>query len=257
MRQFSIWQPLLYAFYSKPLYQDVYRYWRVLDVMAFLLILVAIYILPSVKNELSDRKATLEEIATEIIAQMPTVTIRDGQMTIDRAVPYIIYARDSKQPLLVFDTSDTYEPAAHDNIHVLVTGDAVFLVRSTQAEQRIFDLSALSDRVIDRVQVQQWLDNTERGLTYLMYPMMLLYSFVFYLVQALMHGFLGLIFARILQINITYKQAFCLAVVALTPMLVLTALCAALLITFSWQEMINLTTGLVYLAYAIYVNKER
>ncbi|MEE9451775.1 MAG: DUF1189 family protein [Gammaproteobacteria bacterium] len=257
MRQFSILQPFFYAFYYGSLYRDVYQHWRFWFTTGYLCLLVAICAIFSLQGQIDDKKQIVQRIGGTIIKQMPVVTIAEGEMSIDREMPYIIYLQDNEQPLVVFDTTDSYKLVASENPYVIIGAKEVYFVNKGQTKQKVFDLSSLSDMTIDRSYVQQWIETMQRRLPYILFPFVLLQDLVFRFAQALIHGFFALILGRVTKVTLSYKQGFCLAVVSMTPMMIMNALLDWLGMEFTRQGLLYIAIGFSYLAYAVYVNKIR
>ena len=74
MRRFGLLHPLVLAFYSQPLYQDVARNWRGITFL-YLLIVLALTWLPGMVKVQRDMSEFVRKDAPAVLRQIPRVSI--------------------------------------------------------------------------------------------------------------------------------------------------------------------------------------
>lgn len=226
MRKYHIFEALFLSFYSKPLYQDVGRSWKGLG-LVYLLLVLAICWLPFSYDFHRFLNQFSAEILPDIIRQFPTVTYSHGELSIDKPVPYFIKQPANGVTLIVFDTSGQYTSLKDLNSYTLVTRDKIF-IRDFSQPQKVtsYLLSKLQipEGKMDHAQLMEFSDRFILMSSVLMYPVSVAISFLVRLIQALAFGLIALLLAGLYKIEMNYKTAVRLSVVALTPMLFLSTL---------------------------------
>jgi hypothetical protein len=100
-----------------------------------------------------------------------------------------------------------------------------------------------------------WLGWLTRWLGFILFPFALAGSYFYRLVQVLVYGLVGLLFARILQAPLSYPASLSLAILSITPSVLLgTALqLTQATVPFQWAFSILLAMG--YLFFGVYSNR--
>lgn len=240
------------AFYSQALYQDVVVNWRG-RCFGYLLLLLAIYWIPEMSRLHSDASEFFSYEAPKIISQMPTITISHGEASVDKPVPYIIYYPDKDSPYIIIDTSD--KPVSLDNSKalLLIAKTKLFLKKSP-TETSAVDLAPIEGLVINRELLHEWIELFRTWMPFIMFPFVLLFSWLFYILQVLLCASIGRSFAARFNLDLSYKTLVRLSVIAFTPPVIFNAIHAVLHITFPFSGPISFFFALGYLYYGIAAN---
>ncbi len=254
MRRYSILHVPLLAFYSKPLYQDVRRFWRGANVL-YLLLLLAVCWLPSMIVLHAGLSRFAARVAPPIIAQMPPITIRNGEASVQGQQPCIIKDPESDKPIAIIDTTGEITSLEGTGAAVLLTRTKV-VTAEREHQTRTFELSGVNDFYVDSHVLTKWLTLAKRWLVIVLYPCALLMSYAYRLLQAVIYAAVGMLFARSLHANMTYQASMRLAIVATTPAIILDTIVelAGLRIPFWWP--ICLLIAMSYLYFGVKVNAE-
>ena len=101
-----------------------------------------------------------------------------------------------------------------------------------------------------------WIETFNTLFPVILFPFILLYSFVFHIIQVLLSAGIGTIFAKKFQADITYKALIRLSAVSFTPAIILQTFHALLNIPFPYRMPISFLISLGYLYYGVGSNSE-
>lgn len=217
VKRYSLFHPLLLSFYSPSLYRDVAENWKGVGLLYLLLLLALAWIWPIVHLQRSTA-ALLEALGPAVLAQVPTVSIHQGEVSIQEPQPYVIAVPGSDTPLAVIDTTGQTTPQNSQAMLILTKNQAI--VRKNLHETRIYDLSEIRDLTVDRSSVAALLDACKRWMGVVAYPLALLGSYLYRIVQVLIYAGIGLLFVRLLDAALEYPELLRLSCVAITPAVV-------------------------------------
>ena len=221
-RRYSVLHPFFMSFFSRALYQDVARNWRGFAFL-YLLLLVALCTIPktiSIHTGLSD---FIRNSAPQVLSQIPEITISQGRLSTDREEPYFIRDPEGGENIAVIDTTGRFDSLDDVSAHVLVTKTHVMFRRS-QREIRTFDLSGIEYFRFDHTVIYRWVGVVAKWLAIALFPVILLGSFVYRIIQALIYGLIGVLFSKITKISLGYQALVRLAIMAVTPAIILGAI---------------------------------
>ena len=214
-KKFSIIHIPVFSFFSKELYSDVGLRWKGVNFL-YLLLILAICWIPAMIKIQGGFTEFVENEAPIFFAQLPEITITDGELSISEAQPYYIKVPENNDVLAVIDTTGTIESLEDANAICLVTKSKITW-RKSAVETQTFDLSKIEEFSLNSEDVMGWLRTANKFLVVTVYPAALLGSYVFRIVQALIYGVAGLLFASWCKVRLSYGSLVRLAVVAMTP----------------------------------------
>ncbi len=252
MKRFGLFQPIWMSFYSRALYRDVAQNWRGTGFLYLLVLLALSWIHPIV--QLHRRVGGMvETLGPAVLAQVPTISIHQGEVSILEPQPYVVSVPGSATPLMIIDTTGRTTPETTDAFLLLTRHQVV--ARKSPHETRTYDLAGIQDLTIDKNSVASLLDLSRRYLAPLSYPVALIGSYVYRLLQVLIYAAIGLAFASLLKVPLEFPELLRLASVAVTPAIVADTLRGILQIESSyvwWLVCFLLSMG--YLMFAVQAN---
>ena len=220
MKRYSIIHIPVLSFFSKELYRDVGLNWRGFGFL-YLLLLLAICSIPGMFKMKEGLSNFIEKDVPPLLEQLPGITIADGQVSVDVPQPYYIRDPDSNDILAIIDTTGEIESLVDTGALVLLTKTKL-IYRKSEVEYRIYELSTIKEELIlDQERIMGWLNTFEKVFVPVLYPIIVLGAYVFRIIQALIYGVIGLIFASWLRVKLLYSSALRLAVVAVTPCIII------------------------------------
>ncbi|MHC4646247.1 MAG: DUF1189 family protein [Planctomycetota bacterium] len=249
MKRFSIIHVPLLSFFSKPLYRDVALNWKGVC-FGYLLLLLAVCWIPRIVKEYMDFSDFVEKEAPSVVEQVPRITIADGQVSIDEPQPYYIKDPDSGQVLAVIDTTDTITSPEDVNAFCLLTRTSV-VAKKGEFETRSWDLSQVQNFVLDGDRIMGWLRTLKKFLVVLIYPLALVGSYFYRIIQALIYAAVGLLFAYLCKVKLSYAALLRLAVAAVTPCIILNTVLSVADVHLPYGWLFYLAMALAYLLFAV------
>ncbi len=208
----------LFVFFLPDLWRDVgQRWWGIGLTYMFLLQLIT-WAPFFVKGHAALSKFVAVD-APKLTSQIPTITVTNGTISIDRPEPYTITNPETGEPLVVFDTSgDTTEPPP--NIpSILVTKHGVS-IRKDPSQIQTQDFSQWQGtHQLKPSDVQGWLDLGVRCWWPVGYPLMTILGWLWRLFLMLVLALIGLAFASGTKAPLTYAGLLRLSAIAMTPVI--------------------------------------
>jgi ABC-type multidrug transport system fused ATPase/permease subunit len=253
MKQYSYVKAIGLSFYSRELYRDVAKNWQA-SVGVYLAFVLFLAWLPTMFLMQLGLRTAVPYVVTQIIPQLPEITIKDGVVSTPLNQPYYIKDTETKAVLGIIDTSGQYTTLKRVNAEVLLTKTEFFtreqrgLVK-TQKIAPTFNLSIKPEQVKEKVLFwAPW-------LWMILLPLMVFLTFIFRLFQAAVYALLGLFFSYLIKANLSYTSIFKITVVAMTPGIVLGVLAELLGGSLS-LGMLSLFVSFMYLFFGIHANKD-
>lgn len=254
MKRYSTVHPLFMSFYSKSLYQDVGKNWRKISFL-YLFLLLAVCLIPLTFKLHSEVADYLHNEAPKIITQFPVVTIAKGKASADEQMPYVIKDPENNRPLIIIDTTGKTTSLRGNDALVLLTKTRL-LFRMSPTETKSLDLSGIDDLTVDQPKLDDWTESFLQYFIYIVYPLTLLLTFLFRLAEALLFGAIGMIFARNLRVPLRYPASVSLAIVSMTPAVIMDTLYNYTDSSLPFWWVINFLVAAGYLFFAVKANAE-
>ncbi|MHC4174959.1 MAG: DUF1189 family protein [Planctomycetota bacterium] len=254
MKKFSIIHIPVLSFFSKELYRDVGLYWKGVNFLYLLLLLIICWIPPTIKIHVRVTDYVNNE-APKIIEQLPEITIANGEVSISEPQPYYIKNPENGDVLAIIDTTGTIESLEDSNAICLLTKTKIML-RKSEAETQIFDLSKVEHFVLNSERVMDWLYIANKLFVIIICPVALLGSYLFRIVQVLIYAAVGLLFALRCKVTLSYAALLRLGVVAMTPFLLAKTIFGISDIHLPYAILISPVVTLAYLFFAVKANSE-
>ncbi len=245
------------SYYSDPLYKDVARNWKGYG-LAYLVLLLALCLAPEMVRLQGDISDVLASEAPGFVSQVPVISISKGQVSMDKPSPYFITYPDKSKTFAIIDTSGKYTSLGNDGTAVLLTGTKLLVRRTPDDDVNVFDLAGIDHLIIDQKQVYAWIRLIRDWSAFVLYPVTLLFTFLYQMTQVLLCAAIGTLFAKRFRTDLGYKPLIRLSAVAYTPAMILQALHALLGIGFPYGPSITflITAGYLYHAVGVVSEKE-
>lgn len=241
----SLLQAPLQALLSNDFYREVGRTWRA-RAFIYLLLLVAASWVPALIQWYMVEKQIMSVQSQDFIRQMPTITIRGGEVTINADNPLFIYNAETGEPLAIIDTSGETQSLAGTSASVLLTRNKLFL-RKNDLEAQTYDLSSLQDVVLTPADARSAMDFFLSWGPILFYPVLVLVSFVYRVVQVLCFALLGLQFTMATRSRMSYQAVVSITIIAITPSIVISTILSVAGIPLPMDWVIYFALSMVYL----------
>ncbi|MCC7410104.1 MAG: DUF1189 family protein [Gammaproteobacteria bacterium] len=250
-------QPLLrsivLAFHSEPLYREVARRWQG-RAFVYLLVLIAIAWTLLFVRFVPVQKDELTILAEKYITQVPAVHIADGVATVDALQPYEIRDPDSGRVVAILDTTGEVTTLEGTDAGMLLTRNQV-ISRENQTETRAFDLGHIEALTVDQDLLRAIVAGVLRWGPVVAWPLAILTSFIFRILQAIVYAAIGLMLQSMLHVSLGFNVLLTLAMVAITPAIVVGTVLELATLPLPFQGLLLFLLAMAYLAFAIRANR--
>ncbi len=246
---------LYLSFFAGNLYRDIARNRKGLF-FPYLLFILTIFWVPELMNMHRSVSEFIADEAPSFVEQVPVITISKGEASIREAVPYIIHDRKKNRPFAIIDTSGQFESLNRTPALMLLTKKTFIIKRGDTVEKSVA-LRDVDDLTITPKLIYNWLDVINNLFAVVLFPFVLLASFAFHVVQAVLLALLGGNFAKYFNVNLDIRALTRLSVVAFTPAVMLETAHAILDIQYPYSAFFSFMIAAGYLFYAVAVNSEK
>jgi len=252
---YSTIQALYLSFYSRELYQDIARNWKGLC-LPYLFFVLTIFWIPEIINTHRTISDFIAEEGPKYVEQIPVITIAKGEVSIKETMPYTIYNKKDNTPFAIIDTTGKTTSLDNSPARVLVTKN-MLIIKKDEKEVRSLPLSDIGDVILTRKLVYSWLEIFNNLIIAVLFPLLLLLSFGFHIMQMILLSFLGGNFAKYFNVNLDFRTLMRLSAVAFTPPLLLETAHAILDISYPYSSFLSFLIAAGYLYYAVGSNSEK
>jgi hypothetical protein len=252
MKTFPFWQAPYLAWFSQDFYRDVAQRWRGLA-LTYLLILIAVLWLPNALRLNQNLETFRTQDLPPILEQVPKLEIQNGEVKADVKMPYRIVDPRTNETLVVIDTNASETDFDRLNTAVLITKTQVISNRT--GLNRSFNVGDLEGVSVDKESLERFIDGSIAWTRTLAYPLLVINSWGYRLMQALIFGVIGLIIANSIQAKLPYAAVVRLSVIALTPVIILRTLFDFFGIVLPFWWLLAFAITMIYLYQAIKANQ--
>ena len=246
MKRTPFYKAVVLSFYSRSFYREVAGLWRWRSA-AYLTLLLVVCWLPLVFGVA--REMHLE--AKGFLRQLPEITLSNGRVTVDVEQPYFIYSLDGEEAVII-DTTGEITSLDERVAEVLLT-DTQLIARRRAYDTRTVDLShaPVEEFRLTSNKATTWYRIFGVAMVPFMWGFLVAGSLVYRVLQALLYALFGLVIARVAKASLRYPSILCLAMVAITPSLILKTLLIHLDIRFSFSWLLFFAVAMGFLGFAI------
>lgn len=249
MKRYTIFHAPIGAFYSKPLYGAVCHQWKGTG-FGYLFLLVALCAIPLLVRMQAGVTRFVKTGAVRVTSQLPVLTFENGRMSLDEPQPCILRDPDTGMPLVVIDTTGTITSLDQTPARALVT-ETQALVRKSAVETRVFSFQGIERFVLDQDWINLWLDRIGKYLAPVVYPFVVIFTFIGKMILALVSAAVGLLLASLCKSRRTFDELLRLSVVALTPGILIRTIQSAAQAQIPYAVLWCFLVTLAYLYYGV------
>lgn len=255
MKEYSLLHPPLLAFFSKDLYRDVGQNWKGIAALYLLLLLAFCWIF-----ETWAVTAKLSQFITNetppFIEQIPEITITEGNVSINKPVPYFINDPESNNVIAIIDTSGQYTSLDNSEAYLLLTKNKL-IGRKSETETRVYDLSQIDKFFLDQATANKFLNIFKTYFPFVFYVCAVIFSFIYRLIQVLIYGAIGLLLCKIAKVKLDYQTLVRLAVMAITPVVLIDTILEVAGFKIPLFGLVAFAIAMCYLYLGISANKDQ
>lgn len=209
----------LYSLFSKDLYKDVCFRWTGINLLYLLLLLALCWIPPMISFQIS-LVDMIDNYLPEIVSQVPECRIVNGRASVDEPQPYHIYDLESGSIFVTIDTTGKIDNLENSDAQLLLT-ETHLIYRESDFETKTYSLANIDHYTLNQSVIYGWLNFAKGFISLISYPFIVIGSLIGRTFQLLIYTLIAMIFAHILSTKREFKDLYRLAVVAITPSIIL------------------------------------
>ena len=245
MKKYKVIHAPVMSFYSTNFYRDVGFYWKGTGFAYLILLLIICWIPNFIKYQIFISNY-IKNKAPIIISQIPEIQIISGETHVDVTQPYKIIDPDSKDVMVVIDTTGQSDSLKKAFARVTLTRTELFL-KKNDIETRSFSLKKIGQLFIDQPKVTYWVAAFLKYSAIVFYPFAVIGSFLFRIVQLLIYATIGLLFAKWVETDQSFLTLLRLSVIAITPVIIINTGISVADIKIPMHSLLNFIFAMAYL----------
>lgn len=253
-KQYNCLQAIPLSFFSKKLYRDVANNWGSGVILYLLLVLLLCWAAMMLSVQPAVTRASMQ-FADHIIPQFPRIVITKGIVTTPENRPYIINDKASNKVVAIVDTSGKYTTIENNNSPFLLT-KSEFIYVDRSGGMRIRKLSNDLNMILNPAKIKNIVADFAGFIWVILLPFLLIFSFIYRVIEAVIYAVFGKIFALMLGVPLCYEEIIKLAIVALTPVLIVSTIVDMVGARFNHELLLYFLLAIVYLFFAVSANKK-
>ena len=254
MNRYNMLQAIYMSFYSKQLYRDVATNWGAKSFLYLLMLVLLIWIAPTYQVQHTLNLAYAKD-SDKIVSQIPVITIKDGKVNTPEKRPYFISDPDTGEAIAIIDTTGQYNNLEQAKTAVLITQTEI-ISRSKPDQVRIDHLPNTLSLVVDPQVINSYVSYYLGFVWIFFFLSFVLLTYCYRIIQVLLYSIIGKIFCTICKVKLSYSQVMQIAMIALTPAIVLAAIFDFFNIQYAFQMFSYFILSMIYLFYGVKVNKD-
>lgn len=222
MKRYSIFQIPVLSFFSKNMYRYVASDWKGSGFAYLLLLLIICSIVALIKVHVQVGNY-IDNVASQVISQVPAISITGGNASIKESQPYSIKDPETGKDMIIIDTTGNTISLDNSEAKVLIKKtECIF--KKDEFESKTFSFEKFGDFTLNQDLLNKLANIVKKFMAAVLFPFVVLGAFIFRIVQTLIYGAIGMLFALMHKSKMPYVTAIRLTVVAVTPCIILRTL---------------------------------
>lgn len=255
MNQYGWLKAFYMSFYSRNLYRDVAQNWG-LGTFFYLFLLLTICWGVQMFRIQPLINLHAETMINNAAPQLPEkITIKDGIIATPENRPYVIENGETKEIITIIDTSGKYKSLEDIKTPVLITKNKVFYSDDNNTV-KIYTIPTSIETDIVPAKIKEVMLKMINWLWVLIFPVALVISFFYRVLQSIFYAIIGKLFAMAANIKIAYVEIVKLSMVSITPTIIISSVMEWF---DSWHPhaFLFFILAMGYLIFAIGANKDK
>lgn len=253
MQQYGIFQAFFMSFYSRRLYRDVANNWGG-KAFIYLFLLVGLAAIPFTYVAQHELNLLYANKSQHFFSQMPVLTIQNGKISTPENRPYLITNPEKNEVIAVVDTTGKYKTLDEAKTTVLVTETTV-ITQNHPNQVRITEVPQALNMTLNPSVIDSYIGKLISFTWIFIFLAMWIGMFIYRILQALFYSIIGKIFGVIFKVPVSYGQVVQIALVSITPTIVLAAVLDFFATDFPFLLLCYFILAMLYLFYGVMANK--
>ncbi len=252
MRRYNMLQAIYLSFYSKRLYQDVAVNWSGNVFLYLLLVLALSWVIPTYWMQIGLERGHAT-FSKNIVPQIPVMEIKEGKITTPLAQPYVITDPRTNARMAVIDTQGQYKTPEEAKAPFLITKTEI--INKSYNETKIYRIPETLTATINPISINEFIGGFIQYSWIIFFICALLLSYLYRLIQTILYALFGMLLSKVNRMTLTYGQIYKIAIVALTPAIILSTIFTLVSFNFAYELMFYFLLTMGYLYFGILSNK--
>jgi len=240
------------SFYSRSFYREVAEKWRARTFLYLLILLAICWVFISITRTVNFYNMLHEEL-TVISTQMPVMTVTDGVAKTQQQGTFYIKLPQSGKLLAVVNTDGSFKNFDKSEATVFISKDAVLIKSNSKIDT--YKYPSMLKGTISPMQIQSHMSAMKYlGIPFtaiVLYLLGLFVAYIYRIVQSLVYALIGWLFTVILGRKLDYVQNLNIAMVAITPSIILCTLAYVLNVSFRFDWLAYFVLSMLYLLFGV------
>jgi Protein of unknown function (DUF1189) len=250
MESFSMLRAFILSFYSRDLYREVVKKWKGPGLVYLAVLLVFCWAAQMMKVQTGITHFVRQDGAV-LVHHVPDISISDGRVSTNVETPYYIKDRNGTV-VAIIDLTGQYTSLKNTSAKLLLTRD--HLLFKNNGKMRTTDLENVKSFHMDQARAEKWLHFVRTWVAIVFFLVALVFSFIYRTIQALIYALIGMLFAGIMKVKLDYLTLMRLAIVAVTPAIIVDTLHGLWNIHTPLWSLVCFVIAMAYLAFGIKAN---
>ena len=125
------------------------------------------------------------------------------------------------------------------------------IYKKNEVQSQTYSFADIKDFTLTQAKINKWLEVFRTVAIPVMYPFVLVFSYVYRIIQVLIYAAIGLLFAQGFRTKIEYPAMLRLAVVAVTPAIIINTIVSLSGYVFCGMWLLYFAIAMVYLAFGV------
>jgi Protein of unknown function (DUF1189) len=250
MERFSMLRAFILSFYSRDLYRDVAKKWKG-PALGYLAALLALCWAARMLKVQAGVTHFANQDVEALAHQVPDISITNGQVSTNVETPHFIKDHNGTV-IAIIDLTGQYTSLENTTAKLLLTRN--HLVLANRGNIRTVDLKGVKSFHMDQTRAEKWLHFVQAWFAIILFLIALVFYFFYRTIQALIYALIGMLFASIMKVKLDYLTLYRLAIVAVTPAIIVDTLHSLWNIHTPFWSLICFLIAMAYLVFGIKAN---
>jgi len=249
MQYTNFFKAIPLSFFSAQFYREVSQCWRSRSFLYLLIVLLFCWFFIAF-SQTSLLNRVISDEATNVIQQMPTLHFQHGVVSVKQRGPVMIKWANSQDPFIMINMLGKSEDLKNSDANFLIAKKNVLMkISADQISSYAYPKKASG--IITPKKMMEFFQLIKKKMLIFIYIAMYIFgvfiSYLYHLGLALLYGLIGLLFCFLLKRKLSYSTLFNLAIVVMTPAILLDTVLTFLKWRFTGVCWIFIAISLVYL----------
>jgi len=252
MAQYKTWQAPVLGFFSTWFYRDVALNWKGGGLL-YLLVMVALSCTVACVKTGQQLNGFVGSSGEDWAQQMPTFTITNGKLSIDKPVPYVLPEGGDAE--VIIDPTGETQNLDNTGAWLLVSDhDILMKDRSSKSQQVIMDFSKVRDFRLDSNDIRNLLKFSILVVPLISYLITVPFVYGGHIIQMLVYAVIGLLVSKFINAPIGFSALLRISAVAVGCVIILDTIVQLTMVDIPFWRFMRVVIAGFYVAFGVGAN---